>query len=181
MAEGFARFVEARERASLRTRFVVTAAVLTGITGFAAAPASAAPAARHAGASQPPAAAALTGATQLTLSNGTRVVVDAPWAGTAGHTEMAGPVRSFMAAQPGGFFCFYGAAQSGFATAPAQANVPKYTLTIKGFDLTGAPANLDGTLQVFSATSMTWNENTIGPTPVFRHGLVTMHVPAGKY
>lgn len=156
-------------------------AVLAGITGFAAAPASAAPTARHAGASQPVAAAVPTGATQLTLSNGTRVAVDAPWAATAGHTEMTGRARSFMDAQPGGFFCFYGAAQSGFAAAPAQANVPKYTLTIKGFDLTGAPANLDGTLQVFSATSMTWNENTIGPTPVFRHGLVTMQVPAGKY
>jgi hypothetical protein len=36
-------------------------------------------------------------------------------------------------------------------------------------------------VQVFSATSLKWNEDTVGPTPAFRHGLVTMHVPAGKY
>lgn len=170
----------------LRTsRFIAAAALLTGIAGFAAfpVPASAAPAARHAAARRPLAAAALTGATALTLSNGTRVAVDAPWAVTAGHAAMAGRARSFMDAQPGGFFCFYGAAQSGFGpeSATAQPKIPKYTLTIKGFDLAGAPANLDGSVQVFSATSMTWNENTIGGVPAFRHGLVTMHVPAGKY
>ncbi len=166
-------------------RFALSAALLTGTTGAAAfpLPAIAAPAARHAGASQPLAAAALTAAAPLTLSNGTRVAVDAPWAATAGHADMTGRARSFMAAQPDGFFCFYGAAQSGFGptAAPAQPKIPKYTLTIKGFDLTGAPANLDGSVQVFSATSMTWNENTIGGVPAFRHGLVTMHVPAGKY
>jgi hypothetical protein len=161
----------------LRTsRVAVAAALLTGIAGFAAAPvpASAAPSARR-----PPAAAARTGATALTLSNGTRVAVDAPWAPAAGHTDMT---RSFAAARPGRF-CFFGAAQSGFGpqAAPAQATAPKYTLTIKGVNLAGGPANLDGWMQVFSATSMKWNENTIGPTPVFRHGLVTMHVPAGKY
>jgi hypothetical protein len=165
--------------------FALAAALLTGTTGVAAVPvpASAAPAGRPAAARRPLAAAALTGATTLTLSNGTRVVVDAPWAGTAGQRDMTGRARSFMAAVPGGFFCFYGAAQSGFGpkAAPAQPKIPKYTLTIKGFDLAGAPANLDGSVQVFSATSMIWNENTIGGVPAFRHGLVTMHVPAGKY
>jgi hypothetical protein len=166
-------------------RFALAAALLTGTTGVIAfpVPASAAPAAGHAGTGQPLTAAALTGATPLTLSNGTRVVVDAPWAVPAGHADMTGRARSFMAALPGGFFCFYGAAQSGFGpeAAPAQPKIPKYTLTIKGFDLAGAPANLDGSVQVFSATSMTWNENTIGGVPAFRHGLVTMQVPAGKY
>lgn len=171
---------------TIRTmRFALAAALLTGTAGVAAfqGPASAASAARHAGASRPLPAAALNGATALTLSNGTRVAVEEPWAATAGGTTMTGRARSFMDAQPGGFFCFYGAEQSGFGplVPPAQASVPKYTLTIKGFDLTGAPANLDGWMQVFSATSMRWNENTIGPTPVFRHGLVIMHVPAGKY
>ena len=166
-------------------RFALAAALLTGTAGVAAfqGPASAAPAASHAGASRPLAVAALNGATALTLSNGTRVAVDEPWAAAVGSTAMTGRARSFMDAQPGGFFCFYGAAQSGFGplVPQAQASVQKYTLTIKGFDLTGAPANLDGWMQVFSATSMRWNENTIGPTPVFRHGLVIMHVPAGKY
>jgi hypothetical protein len=165
-------------------RFAVAAALFTVMTGLAAfpVPATAAPAARHAAASQPLAAAAVTGAT-LTLSNGTRVVVDAPWAATAGHTGTTGRARSFMAAGPGGYFCFYGAMQSGFGpqAAPAEAKVPKYTLTIKGFNLHGAPANSDASVQAFSATSMTWNEDTIGAVPVFQHGLVTLHVPAGKY
>lgn len=159
-------------------RLVVAAALLTGITGFAAVPvaASAAPAA-----SQPLAAAAVSGATALTLSNGTRVVVDAPWAATAGHADMTGRAHSFMDVRPGGFFCFFGAAQTlGPESAPAQPKVPKYTLTINGLNLAGTPDTGDQ-VQVFSATSMTWNENTIGPTPVFRHGLVTLHVPAGKY
>jgi hypothetical protein len=164
--------------------FALAAALLTGTTGVAAVPvpASAAPAGRPAAARRPLAAAELTGATTLTLSNGTRVVVDAPWAGTAGQTDTTGRARSFMAAVPGGFFCFYGAAQSGFGpkAASAQPKVPKYTLTIKGRNVSGAP-DTGGWVQVFSATSMKWNENTIGPTPVFRHGLVTMHVPAGKY
>ena len=164
-------------------RLAVAAALLTGIAGFAAfqVPASAAPAARHAAAGQPRAAAALTGATPLTLRNGTQVVVGAPWAAAAGHTAVTGSARSFMAASRGGFFCFYGALQSGFGpqAAPAQPEV-KYTLTIKGVNLAGAP-DIGDAVQVFSATSMTWNENTIGPVPVFRHGLVTMHVPAGKY
>jgi hypothetical protein len=169
----------------LRTlRFAAAAALLTGIAGVAAVPvpASAAPGARHAAAGRPLATAALTGAAPLTLSDGTRVAVDAPWAATAGHAGMTGRARGFMADRPGRF-CFYGAAQSGFGpqAAPAQATGPKYTLTIKGVNLAGGPANLNGWMQVFSATSMKWNENTIGPTPVFRHGLVTMHVPAGKY
>jgi hypothetical protein len=165
-------------------RFAVAAALFTVMTGLAAspAPATAALAARHAAASQLPVTAAVTGATGLTLGNGTRVVADAPWAATAGH-GMTGQARSFMAAGPDGYFCFYGAVQSGFgpSAAPAQPKVPKYTLAIKGFSLDGAPANSDGSVQVFSATSMSWNENTIGPVPVFRHGLVIMHVPAGKY
>jgi hypothetical protein len=157
-------------------RFAVAAALLTGITGFAAS-ASAAPAARHAAVSQPPATSAATGATALTLSNGSRVVADAPWAATAGHTDAA---RSFTAAGQK-LFCTYGAAQDGLQAAPAQPKAPKYTLTIKGFNLAGAPAGLDSRVQVFSATSMRWNEQTIGPDPGFRHGLVTMRVPAGKY
>jgi hypothetical protein len=166
------------------SRCAVAAALLTGITGLAAfpVPAGAAPAAGHAAARQPLTAAAISGAKALTLSNGTRVVMDAPWAATAGHTKMISRVRSFTGAKPGGFFCFYGAAQTlGPQAAPARPTATKYTLTIKGFDLAGKPANLDGWIQVFSATSMTWNENTIGPDPAFRHGVVTMHVPAGKY
>ncbi len=164
-------------------RLAVAAALLAGITGFAAypVPASAARAAGRAAASQPLAAAALAGATALTLSNGTRVVVDAPWA-TAGHPGTIGRARSFTGAGPGGYFCFYGAAQTlGPKAPPAQPKVPKYTLTIKGFNLAGAPASVNASVQVFSATSMRWNENTIGGVPAFRHGLVTMHVPAGKY
>ncbi|HEY2579677.1 MAG TPA: hypothetical protein VGI74_25485 [Streptosporangiaceae bacterium] len=160
-------------------RFAMAAALLaglTGLTGFATS-ASAAPAARRAAASQPPAAAALAGATALTLSNGTRVAVDAPWAAT-GHTAMT---RSFAAAKPD-HFCIYGAAQTQRPKAPpAQPKAPKFTLAIKGFNLAGAPAGLGSNVQVFSATSMRWNEQTIGPDPGFLHGLVTMHVPAGKY
>jgi hypothetical protein len=165
-------------------RFAVAAGLLTGTISLAAfaVPASAAPAAKHAAASRPLAPAALTGVTSLTLSNGTRVAVAAPWAAAAGHTGVIGKVRSFTAAGAGGFFCFYGAAQSGFGprAAPAQPSAPKYTLTIKGLNLAGAP-DTGGWVQVFSATSMSWNANTIGPTPVFHHGLATMHVPAGKY
>ena len=153
--------------------FVVVAAALTGLGAFPG-PVSAAPAAR-----QP--LTAVTGAKVLTLSNGTRLVMDAPWTATAGHMKMISRVRSFASAKPGGF-CFYGAAQThGPRAAPAQPAATRYTLTIKGFDLSGKPANLDGWVQVFSATSMKWNENTIGPDPAFRHGVVTMHVPAGKY
>ena len=64
--------------------------------------------------------------------------------------------------------------------AAAQPEGPRYTLTIRGFNLAGAPDNGDQ-VQVFSATSIKWDENTIGPIPIFRHGLVTLHVPAGKY
>jgi hypothetical protein len=175
-------------------RFAVAAALLTGltgITGVATAPvrASAAPDAGSTVASQPLAAAALTGATPLTLSNGTRVVVDAPWAATAGHTPMTGQARGFMATTPYSF-CFFGAVQNhglfssaqthGPRSVPAQPAVPKYTLTIKGRTLAGTPDTGDE-VQVFSATSMKWNEDTIGPTPIFRHGQVTLHVPAGKY
>jgi hypothetical protein len=39
--------------------------------------------------------------------------------------------------------------------APAQSNVPKYTLTIKGFDLAGAPASLDGSAQVTVTSNTT--------------------------
>jgi hypothetical protein len=96
--------------------------------------------------------------------------------------KMISRVRSFTGATRGGYFCFYGAAQThGPQAAPAEPAATKYTLTIKGFDLSGKPANLDGWVQVFSATSMKWNGNTIGPDPAFRHGVVTMHVPAGKY
>jgi hypothetical protein len=162
-------------------RFVVAAAALTGLAAFAA-PASATAAARHAAVRQALTAAAVTGAKTLALNNGTRVVMDAPWAATAGDSEMTSRVGNLTGATRGGYFCFYGAAQTlGPQAAPAQPKATKYTLTIKGFDLSGKPANLDGWVQVFSATSMKWNENTIGPDPAFRHGLVTMHVPAGKY
>ena len=167
-------------------RVAMTAALLTGVSGFATfpLPASADTAATH-GAPGQPRTVAVTGSAPLTLGNGTRVAVEAPWAATAGQTGMTGRVRTFTAAQPN-YFCFYGVAQNGFAPAaapaqaPAQPNVTKYTLTIKGFNLSGAPDTGDS-VQVFSATSMRWNENTVGPTPVFRTGLVTMHVPAGKY
>jgi hypothetical protein len=161
-------------------RSAMAVALLAGITGAAAfpAPASAAPAARHAAVRQP-LAAAVTGAT-LTLNNGARFVVDAPWAATAGHPGVTGRVRSF-AYSTAGSFCFFGAAQTlGPRAAPARPEVAKYTLTIDGFNLAGAP-DTGGTVQVFSATSMTWNEDTIGPVRVFRHGVVTLHVPAGKY
>ena len=163
----------------IRPLRAAAAALLAGITGFAVfqMPASAAPAGRHAAASQP-LTAAVTGTAPLTLGNGTQAVLDAPWTAAAGH---AGRARSFAAAGQN-FFCFFGAAQAhGPQAAPAQPEGPKYTLTIKGFSLDGAPAGTDGEVQVFSATSMKWNENTIGPTPSFRNGLVTMHVPAGKY
>lgn len=168
----------------IRMPRLAVAGLLTGITGFAALPlpSSAAPAVRHAVASQLLHGAAFTGAAPLTLSNGTRVAVAAPWAVTAGPAGTTEQARSFMAAGPGGTFCFYGALQSGFGlrSAPAQPSVTKYTLTIKGLNLAGAPDTGDG-VQVFSATSMTWNENTIGGIPVFRNGVVTLHVPAGKY
>jgi hypothetical protein len=162
-------------------RCAAATALITGLAAFAA-PVSDAPAARHADTRQALTAAAVTGAKTLTLSNGTRVVVDAPWAATAGHSETASRVGNLTGATRGGYFCFYGAAQTlGPQAAPAQTKATKYTLTIKGFDLSGKPSNLDGWVQVFSATSMKWNENTIGPDPAFRHGVVTMHVPAGKY
>jgi hypothetical protein len=84
----------------IRTMRFTVAALLTGITGLAAfpVPASAAPAARHAAASQAPAAAGVTGAAPLTLSNGTRVVVNAPWAAPAGDINMTGRARRFTAA-----------------------------------------------------------------------------------
>jgi hypothetical protein len=119
-------------------RFGVAAALLTGVTGFAAFPAqaSAAPAA-----SQPPAAAAtgttvagttvggttvagttvagttvggttVGGTTSLTLRNGTRVVMNAPWAAAAGRTDATGRARIFTNAGLEGVFCFYGVAQS---------------------------------------------------------------------
>jgi hypothetical protein len=147
-------------------RFAAAAALLTGITGFAAfqTPASAASAARHAAAASRPLA-----------------VMDAPWAATAGDQDRTVRTRSLTAAGQD-LFCEWGAEQSGGPkAAPAQPDVPKYTLTIKGLDLAGGPAGTGGRVQVFSATSMKWNENTIGPDPVFRNGLVTMHVPAGKY
>jgi hypothetical protein len=160
-------------------RFAVAAALLTAITGVATFPASASvvPATRPPAASQPVAVAGLPGATSLTLSDGTRVVMEPPWADTPGHTEM---IRSFTVDRPN-FFCFLGAAEiHGARSAPAPAKVQKYILTIKGFNLAGAPDTGDQ-VQVFSATSMHWNKYHIGPARVFQNGLATMHVPAGKY
>lgn len=170
------------------SRFALAAALLTGIAGVATFPAaasttpaaSAALAAGPAATSQPLTAAVLTGATPLTLSNGTRVAVEAPRPATAGPTNLTGRTRGFITARAH-HFCFFGALQShGPRSAPARPDAPKYTLTIKGRNLVGAPDTGDQ-VQVYSATSMRWNENTIGPTPVFQHGQVTLHVPAGKY
>jgi hypothetical protein len=155
-------------------RFALAAVLLTGITGFAT-PASAGPA-RPARTTRPLAIAALTGATALTLSNGTRVALDAPWAAT----NTAGRFRGFMTTGLD-FACIFGAEEAPAPqAAPAQPDGAKYTLTIRARDLSGAPDTGDQ-VQVFSATSMNWNKYHIERPRIFRHGLITMHVPAGKY
>jgi len=171
----------------LRTlRSAMVAVVLTGTAALAAfpAPASAAPAAGHVTALRSLAPVlpreAAHGVASLTLGNGTRVDVTAPWATPNGSAGPVSRARVFSATASG-VFCFFGAAQKyGPQSGPASPKAPKYTLTIKGTNLSGAPDTGDG-VQVFSATSMTWNENTIGPAPVFRNGIDTMRVPAGKY
>ncbi|HLX48838.1 MAG TPA: hypothetical protein VKS82_10950 [Streptosporangiaceae bacterium] len=156
-------------------RFAVAAALLAGITAFQM-PAGAVPAATHSAVSQPIAVAALTGAKALTLSNGTRAVLAVPRA-AAGVT---GRARSFMPAGLNGT-CVYGYVPTpGQRGLPVQPGAQKYTLTIKGRNLAGAPDTGDF-VQVFSATSLKWDENTLGLVWVFRHGLTTLHVPAGKY
>jgi hypothetical protein len=156
-------------------RLAVAAALITGITAFQV-PAGAAPAARPPVTIRSVAATALTGEAPLMLSNGTRVAVDAPWAAT----DMTSQVRSFMLAGPD-FTCIFGAAETyGPQAAPAQPAAPKYTLTIKGRNLSGGPDTGDH-VQVFSATSMTWNKYHIERGGYFRNGLSTLHVPAGKY
>lgn len=153
-----------------RTVRLVASALLAGIAGLAAflVPASAAPA--------PP----VTNATALTLGNGERAVMDAPWASR--DAGLTGRARTFATAGSGGYFCFYGVSQTlGPRVAPPQPKAPKYTLTIKGFNLAGQPAGPDGMVQVYSASSITWDANNVGPTPAFKHGVVTMRVPAGKY
>jgi len=163
-----------------RTLRLVSTALLAGIAGLAAflAPASAAPvsAAPAASLGAPP----VSSATALTLGNGEHVVMDAPWASR--EAGLTGRARTFATAGPGGYFCFYGVSQNlGPRAAPAEPKAPKYTLTIKGFDLAGHPAGPDGMVQVYSASSITWDANNVGPTPGFKHGVVTMRVPAGKY
>jgi hypothetical protein len=180
-----------RPAVRLAARFAAAAALLTAITGVATFPASASPtpAAAHGGLTasagsavtiRPVSAAALAGPTPLTLSNGTRIAVAAPWTATASHPGTVGQVHAFAATEAG-FFCFFGAEQNlSPRKAPVQKKVTKYALTIKGTNLAGGPDTGDQ-VQVFSATNMRWNEQTIGPTPIFRNGQVTLHVPAGKY
>ena len=161
---------------------ITAAALLTGVSGFATfpVPASAGTVSTHAAAAGQPLATAVAGGEALTLSNGTRVVVDAPWA-AAGHAGMTGRARSFAVAGPDDF-CIWGALENGFGprAAAAPAGGTKYPLAIKGFNLAGAPDNGDQAV-LFSATSMDWNKYHIGQPLIFRNGLVTLNVPAGKY
>jgi hypothetical protein len=156
---------------------LVSTALLAVIAALAAflAPAGAAPA--RAASPAPP----VTSATALTLGNGQRVVMDAPWASR--QASLTGRARTFATASPGGgYFCFYGVSQNlGPRAAPVESAAPKYTLTIKGFNLAGQPAGPDGMVQLYSASSIAWDGNNVGPTPEFKNGVVTMHVPAGKY